>query len=383
MGNVEHRAKHEEADIFSTTQLLEDFRRLQRTDGDRILGVPQIDRILRAFHHDPHTSQHSVVEITSGTPGSGKTHLLYYLTATAVLPAYNGFTPPGPGGAAVVLDTDNRFSVPRLAQVMLSMLQRHAAQPDPPPAARSAEETVLSALRHIHIFQPQSLPSLVATVARLPSYLLSPGHHSAARSLDLLVLDSAAAFFWQDKHAEEAARFDSDGAADLTDVHAAAAEGHYARLVRGLREVQRRFECPVVATNWGLSPASGQRGGGGYASFKPFLPPVWQGFCTVRLVVERDGVTRFPAGMGLEGAMRDMGLRQRAVEEGGFSGWVDRWGEGEWRDEARETVRDGEGERGRFVFEITGEGVVVGDGEALRSGPSVLPRFSVPSAVSL
>jgi len=310
------------------------------------VGVPQIDLIINAFEAERLPHQRPVIEITSGTTGSGKTHLLYYLTAAAVLPTGRTATTHGGGGTVVVLDADGRFDVARLAQVIKTLLLKHQAD------AQFLGEAVMNALRHVHIFRPQSLQSLVETVQRLPNYLLSPtaGHSSSERSLDLLLLDSASAFFWQEKMTEESARFDGDANAIN---HPRSTDSKFSQLVGHLRAVQSQFECSVIATNWGLSPAPNQSMG---SSFKSFMPPVWQSYVTLRLILERNSVTKFPATMSVEQAVRDAPARQAAVDEGKFTARVEVWGDEQWRDLVKRKMKGMEGNM-CFAFSVTEDGV--------------------------
>jgi len=250
------------------------------------------------------------------------------------------------------MDTDNRFDVPRLVEIMQMLL----CQGGPP--ATGGDETnlsnqiILSALGHVHIFRPQSLQSLVATVQSLPDYLLNlTAQSSYDRSLDLLVIDSIGAFFWQEKSAEVALKFDGEDL--LTHRWHSPSENLYSTLVTHLRTTQQRFSCAVVATNWGISPTPSHQGAL-YTSFRSFLPPAWQALITTRIVVERDAVTKFPAGMSLEQSKRDAPIRQTAVDEGRFTAWVER------QDATTRGRGDGVGLR-KVGFSITGDGVSFGN----------------------
>lgn len=297
------------------------------------------------------------MEITSGASGFGKTHLLYYLTAVAVLPTWKDRRRTGRSGAVAVLDTDGRFDVVRLAEVMRTQLHETITEAIGDALnARSIDQAVINALHHVHIFRPQSLASLIATAEALPAYLMNiQNHTSSERSLDLLLLDSAGAFFWQEKMVEEALRFDSEANATS---HPHSIDNQYSQLANHLRTIQRHFDCPIVTTNWGISPAPNQAKGVP-TSFRPFLPPVWQAFLSLKLVIERDAVTKFAASMTVDQALRDAPTRQAAVDEGKFSVWVERFGDDEWSQVVRDRAR-GPHDNVKFVFRITSDGLIMG-----------------------
>jgi hypothetical protein len=180
-----------------------------------------------------------VVEIT-GRSCSGKTHLLYHIAAMGVLPRAVG----GQEAAVVVLDADGRFDVSRLAQIMRSHIQDstllRSARDDPTTSVTAAtaatsgsaswdpgtsetrqcdaaDALIRASLVHVHVFRPQSAASLLATVESIPAYLLAqpsgkttrpamplpPQHYSANRRLHAILLDSASAFYWQDRYDQQ------------------------------------------------------------------------------------------------------------------------------------------------------------------------------------
>ncbi|KAH0562396.1 hypothetical protein GP486_002919, partial [Trichoglossum hirsutum] len=147
----------------------------------------------------------AVVEITSTSPYCGKTHLLYYITAIAVLPSkVNDVFLNGKEGAVVVLDTDARFDVLRLRQVMKHFIKtRHSEASALSEYDEDGLEGVIRhALLHVHIYHPQSSASLAATIEAIPPYLLcgtGKKHFSSGRALEAVLLDSVSAFVYQDR----------------------------------------------------------------------------------------------------------------------------------------------------------------------------------------
>jgi len=303
-------------------QLLREYERYSKQEHD-VFGALHINHFVNTQSSDQGIpSQPPVIEITSGSPGSGKTHLIYYLTASIILPPSHGGGYSGKGAFVVVMDTDNRFDVPRLVEIMQTMLCHGRSPATGGDETNLSNQIIINALSHVHIFRPQSLQSLVATVQSLPDYLLNfTAQSSYDRSLDLLVIDSIGAFFWQEKSAEEALKFDGENLPSHR--WHSSSENLYSQLVNYLRTTQQRFSCAVVATNWGISPTAAHQGAL-YTSFRSFLPTAWQALVTTRIVVERDAVTKFPAGMSLEQSKRDAPIRQTAVDEGRFTAWIER-----------------------------------------------------------
>ncbi|THX38421.1 hypothetical protein D6D08_10712, partial [Aureobasidium pullulans] len=96
---------------------------------------------------------------------------------------------------AIALLATSPISISHLGQITLHQIQ----QLHPSMTLTKAQELTHTALSHIHIFQPQSLQSLISTISTLPSYFLNPSNKSFDRKL-AIVLDSASAYFWEDKH---------------------------------------------------------------------------------------------------------------------------------------------------------------------------------------
>lgn len=215
---------------------------------------------------------------------------------------------------------------------------------------------VSDSFNHLHIFRPQSSSSLLATLTTLPAFLLSSpsNHFSFNRYLGLLAINDLSAFLWQD-------RLDADEETGLpASNHAERASNtlfleRYRNLISSLRYFQHLFSCTIVATNWGLAPVTSVDG---QLALRPHLPSLWNNFCTIKVVVERNRVSKFGPGLSAEEAKREGLQRWQAVEKSGFSGWINWWGHEGWKDEVREGVR-GLKSGGAFSFKVTGDGVTV------------------------
>ncbi|KAK2786079.1 hypothetical protein FQN53_006988 [Emmonsiellopsis sp. PD_33] len=337
------------------------------------LGIKPLDALLRLFHPNPHPPP--VHEKTSPPSPSGKSHLLYHLTALAILPAtHNSIPLPGASSAVIYLDTDSRFDPARLHTVAVNIVHASAAHHDLPISHEGEAEAeaeaevhamVHNAMRHVHVFRPQSSAALLATVNSLERYLVDgTGHVSSERRVHAVLLDSASAFYWQDRREaevvgipgvrEERARDENEEGLSVTQTAR--------EIVSGLRRVQRVFGCAVVFTTWGVQNQNQNQNQRGYGygqplSFRPHLPHPWPGFANCRVVVAREAVNGFPPGMSAEEAREsgDAAKRQGVVRRGVFRGWVDRWGSERWERRVWEGLeRDG---NGVFGFEVTEEGV--------------------------
>ena len=262
----------------------------------------------------------------------------------------------GKGNAVVLFDLSGRFSILRLYRIMRNHVFSTCTSSSVVLPEQEISSLVTDSLTHLHVFHPQSSPSLLATFASLPAFLLSsPSTHlSANRRLGLLAINDLSAFLWQD-------RLDADeGIATSTSNDAEKANStifheHYRNLISSLRHIQYLFSCTIVATNWGLAPVTSAAG---HSALRPHLPSSWKNLCTVKVIVERDRVSKFGPGLSAEEAQRERVQRWEAVEKSGFFGWINWWGHESWKDEVREgigTLKAG----GEFSFNVTKNGFTV------------------------
>ncbi|KAJ5621467.1 hypothetical protein N7528_006250 [Penicillium herquei] len=304
-----------------------------------------------------------VLEISSSLSGAGKSQLLYYLTALAVLPREYGNTHIGGQDAAVVfIDADDRFDVQRLEAVARGIILK-AGQSQPQTEQDSEQtaenvklssddlETMLfSAFKHIHILRPQSSSALLATLGTLDTYLYDISqHHSAPRPLQMLAIDSMTAFFWQDKLRDNLARTEDLGRSreENDKLREQNQSFHfvdlYAEIAKELKRLQTRFGCTVVYTttvsgarpNKSTADQSGQPGPydappSRTPALRSALPAPWGTFPLLRLVVQRDSIRAFPPTMSMNDAKKDAPMRQSVVRRGKFSAYVNSWGREDW-----------------------------------------------------
>lgn len=292
-------------------------------------GIPNVDKIVNtaiSVKANP-PSTPPILELLSQAPGSGTTHFLYLLIATAILPSSYG----GQNSCVAVLDTDNTFSVSRLVtQLRLSL------PPD------SAPSSITTALSHLHIFRPQSLPTLIATLENLPTYFLSTPHPSLHRPLAFIALDSLTAFHWQSKAADEDRAFaNQHPSSSPTPGSPGLPSAKPAKdLPTLLKNTAASLSASVVFTSHFLTTYN-QSHNNTNTPRSPLTP-------TVRFSLHRRPVRSFPPTISISEARREAGDRQRAVDAAGWEVSVLESG-------AEQRVLRGMG----FGFKITNEGVTV------------------------
>ena len=302
-----------------------------------------------------------VIEITGATACSGKTQLLYHLISISLLPVqYRDMANVGKGYAVVLLDLSSKFSILRLYDVMYDRVTSICSTDSFVLPHAEISSLLSDSLTHLHIFRPQESSSLQATLDSISSYLLH--HHSlhvsANRPLGLIAVNDLSAFLWQD-------RLDADEESEpSTTTRKEKANNslllqRYRRLVSSLRHTQQLFNCPIVATTWSFAPTTSVAN---HRSLRPHLPSVWNNFCTVKLIVERDRVPKFGPGMSAEEAANERQQRWGAVEQSGFSGRINWWGGENWRDEVGEGLGS-LARGGSFQFKVTNMGIIVDDSE--------------------
>ena len=279
----------------------------------------------------PPLFRYPVVEISSEEPGAGKTHLIYLIVAIAVLPFRHGsLYLNGKASAVIVMDTDTRFDIQRLVEIMKQYVLAEArkARSEQPEGETSEEvdenmvdSIVQSALQHIHIFQQHSFASLLSTLRNLPDYLYGSTHVSSNRTVHSIVLDSATSFYWQFRN--EADRANIAALDPNTYGVQASLDANYERLVHELRKLSQHFCCAIVATvtvftapkptapqvMQGREPAPPER------HRRNFLPHPWPAFPTFKLRVERKLVPKFTPAISIQEALLQSKARQAVVEQ--------------------------------------------------------------------
>jgi DNA-repair protein XRCC2 len=399
-------------------QILEQLRAaLSATDSSSppsYFNFPALDHILSFFHtpqptipgvppNQSSTSPNStvpgslrskpiyppIIELTSLDTGSGKTHLLYQLIARSVVGSSTH-----KAAAVLVFDTDNRCSTARLAEIVQAYIITSSSSSvstgteasttiiDDDDHDASIMDDLQTALTHIHIFRPQSLASLISTLHSLPDYLLaSPSqHYSSNRTVGLLVLDSASAFFWQERLATDLVSLDEEPDADVALVGSAAGKSSSPTrssptrssrrgtlnndLAAALRTTQALLGCAVIYTTHTMASTTAVTSlTTTTVPLRTTLPhPISalpSSFPTVRLLCARDTVKKFPAGMTLAQLKVDAPARMAVVAKTGWTASVVPGGKLD------------EGVRGRMGRSSAARGFVFGVGGVVEDGLGV------------
>ncbi|CAG8940196.1 unnamed protein product [Penicillium salamii] len=314
-----------------------------------------------------------ILEVSSCLSSSGKSQLLYYLTAIAILPREYG----GHEAAVVFIDTDDRFDAERLRVVARRIIRVHMAilssisdeQSAGLPTDCDMEALIVSSLRHVHVFRPQSSIALLATLHSLGSYLFDLSRHqSASRPLRMIAIDSITAFIWQDRLRDEVARTEEIGRS-REEVDSEREQKRrfclpilYDDLAKQLKQLQSQFHCAIVYTSVvsGGRPAADQdEPQSRFSTLKPALPAPWGKLPTLRLIVHRSTVRPFPPSMTPLAAAKDAPSRQSVVQQGKIIAWVNEWDRDGWPRRIVEAVEASNG--GSFSFFVLERGVEVSD----------------------
>ncbi|KAG2417865.1 hypothetical protein HFD88_000964 [Aspergillus terreus] len=363
----------------------DDHVREPREEEDQPHVQSESDQRVNAPHSTEYTpslcrGKAPVIEISSTASAAGKSQLLYYLTAIAILPSRCG--PHQLGGresAVAFIDTDGRFDVERLRTIAQGIIRKRLPDQDATTHADDIRSIIITSLQHLHIFRPQSSASLLSTLQHLDTYLFDlTRHFSATRPLHAVFIDSASAFFWQDKLHDEVARVEDIGRAyadiehDRRHKQSFYLSEMYADLVAELKRLQHRFSCALIYTTtaWSGRPATTGPGDSNpgpftlyephlstlkFPSARPSLPAPWGTFPTVRLLVRREAVRPFPSDMTPAEAQADAAMRQGVVLRGRFSAWVNGWGCEDWP--RRIVDRLDSMNWGMFAFHVRNDGV--------------------------
>ena len=179
----------------------------------------------------PALNRGDVIEI-QGPASSGKTHLLYHILLSALVPVSPS---AGTEIAAVVYDTDASFDIQRFRRLLLSRISRL------PSRTLDTRECVRRSLARLHLFRPASLIQLAASIANLPAY------HSSCmpnQEIAVLAIDSVSTFHWADRFSAEQLRINA--LPMVPPLH---------HVLNAIQSVRRSHGPLAVLTNWALNSA--------------------------------------------------------------------------------------------------------------------------------
>jgi len=180
-----------------------------------------------------------VVEI-QGPSSSGKTHLVYHLLITCIMPSnYLSVDLGGWDKAAIVFDSDGAFDVCRLRELLLSRLSRLCAKSCECP---HIQDLANKALEKLHLFRPATSNQLAVTLLHLPAYHTA---HLPETEIGLLAIDSISSFYWPDRLTVELMRSAQPAPSYTSPLQ---------HVLTALQDFRSSHAPVIVLTNWGLNP---------------------------------------------------------------------------------------------------------------------------------
>lgn len=182
-----------------------------------------------------------------GPAASGKTHLLYHMLVTCLIPRqHEGKDIAGWGKAAVLFDTDARFSITRLHRLLVSRLCRLLDLDSAVDSSVIAEDLANQCLKNLHVFHPASSLQLAITLLHLPRYH-STNPRLQEQEIGILAIDSLSAFYWRDRYALEQLRDAADSSSENL------SPNHLHHVVMALQRFRHSHRPVILLTNWALN----------------------------------------------------------------------------------------------------------------------------------
>ncbi|KAF1834766.1 hypothetical protein BDW02DRAFT_621012 [Decorospora gaudefroyi] len=223
---------------------------------------------------------------------AGKTSLLQHIIAHALLPSQES--------AIILIDPLSHFSVPRLTSILLHHLKSTTTTTKDWPEMKA---TVKTALSHVHIFRPQTWPSLLATLTSLPTYLFDAKKHASMnRRIHSICLEDIDTFIWS-------IRTNSSSSFHAVTNPLATASS---QLTRHLTKLSSLLSCAILLTSRSSTPST----------FRPLLPLSWPpGTPLTRLAVRRVDVGKFAPAISGEEAEVEREKRWSVVRRARFECW--------------------------------------------------------------
>ncbi|XP_045693671.1 DNA repair protein XRCC2 isoform X1 [Phyllostomus hastatus] len=233
---------------------------LARLEGRR--SLKEMEPCLFADEDSP---VHGDILEFHGPEGTGKTEMLYHVTARCILPKADG----GLETEVMFIDTDYHFDLLRLVTILEHRL------------AQSSEETVKRCLGRLFLVHCGSSPQLLLTLHSLETLFCG------RPALCLLVVDSLSAFYWVDR----ANGGDSVGLQ----------EAPLKRCSQVLEKLVQQYRLVLLATTQSLMQKASDSGEGPSSAsrrpgdadagvdYRPYLCEAWRRLVTRRVFFSKDG----------------------------------------------------------------------------------------------
>ncbi|XP_016052432.1 PREDICTED: DNA repair protein XRCC2, partial [Miniopterus natalensis] len=229
---------------------------LARLEGRR--SLKEIEPCLFADEESP---VHGDILEFHGPEGTGKTEMLYHLTARCILPRSAG----GLEVEVLFIDTDSHFDLLRLVTILEHRLPQ------------SSEERVKGCLARLFLVHCSSSSQLLLTLHSLETVFCR------RPSLCLLILDSLSAFYWIDR---------ANGGDSVT-----SQESTLKKCAQLLEKLVNQHRLVLFATTQSLMQRAPSSTGGPSASsrpseagveYRPYLCQAWQRLVGQRLFFSKD-----------------------------------------------------------------------------------------------
>ncbi|XP_023377551.1 DNA repair protein XRCC2 [Pteropus vampyrus] len=236
----------------------------------RLEGRSSLKEIEPCLFADEDSPVHGEILEFHGPEGTGKTEMLYHLTARCILPKSEG----GLEVEVMFIDTDYHFDMLRLVTILEHRL------------SQSSEEVITHCLGRLFLVHCSSSTQLLLTLYSLETVFC--GHPS----LCLLIVDSLSAFYWIDR---------ANGGESVS-----AQESTLKKCSHFLEKVVREYRLVLFATTQSLmqktshaaagpssafsllGAGSGAAAGASAADFRPYLCLAWQQAVQRRVFFSRD-----------------------------------------------------------------------------------------------
>ncbi|KAG8625203.1 hypothetical protein KVT40_006954 [Elsinoe batatas] len=362
----------EEADL---SKIFSELRQMCAISPTTTTGIPAIDDLANIFTHPQpvqrsssptldydgfshvprpvlRTNKHLCLEVLSTISGEGKSLLLYSMIARAILPpSISGISLQGQNRAVVYFDTDGNFSIARLVKLAITHVAACAGRMTREVSDdldTAVQDMIETSLQHLHVFFPQTIDSLISSIESLTDYLKDKNRHlSMHRNVHSIMLDSASAFYWADRHETDLANV-PDTIEEATQRRGVRAISAYPALRSVLTRASRQLQCPIIYTATDLQPKQLQMT---VRSLPSSLPKSWHTFPDIRLLVQKRPVRPFPVATSANEAARDANDRNAAVDNAPFDVVLNQEGKEDWSPEVRDQIA--RTSRGRFVMRIS------------------------------
>ncbi|KAM6214847.1 DNA repair protein XRCC2 [Rhynchocyon petersi] len=230
----------------------------------RLEGRHSLKEIEPYLFADEESPVHGVILEFHGPEGTGKTEMLYHLTARCVLPKSKG----GLEIEVLFIDTDHHFDMLRLVTILEHKLPQ------------SSEEIIKSCLGRFYLVYCNSSSQLLLTLYSLETMFCS---HP---TLSLLILDSLSAFYWID-------RANGGESVNLQESTLKKCSQFLQKLVNGYRLVliastQSIMQKPLNSTE-GASASSFKCASNEDIDYRPYLCKAWQQMVKQRIFFSKQG----------------------------------------------------------------------------------------------